>query len=133
MITLTEDEFIVRFQPETHPDGSLYVQREWSTHAELRFLEQMHYERRLWTVVIGDCGNFGILQGYCYVNRDYYIVCAVPYASDDVFDVQCEQVFCSGCGARYSDGGDQGDTVPQSTTNPYRCTVCEETEECPTD
>lgn len=85
--TITEDTFIHRFKPETNPDGSLYVARQWHTFGEKCFLEMMHQKRRLWTLVDGDDGEPTIVQGYAMVNRLYYIVCEVPYPEHETIEV----------------------------------------------
>jgi hypothetical protein len=83
IITLTEDEWDEKFQPETDEEGCLYVQRDWTNAADLPLIDQALAERRLWTMVEDDDGNMCIAQGYRRVNRLYYIICTVPYGEDE--------------------------------------------------
>ena len=84
---LTEDEFIARFEPERSSDGSLFVQRYWHSADDEKDIARALAERRLWTYVHDGAGNASPVQGYHLVNREFYIICAVPYDEGEAIDV----------------------------------------------
>lgn len=87
---LDEDKFVERFKPETDENGDLYRQRDWCDAADWKMIEQAAGERRLWTAVENDHGNWTLVNGFHRVNRLYYVICAVPYAEGDDFEVYDE-------------------------------------------
>ena len=87
--TLTEDQWIAIYQPETNAQGELYVQRDWYTPADRDLIQQAESERRLWTMV--DCDDkLWIMAGAHRVNHLYYIITAVPYPEGTHIDVNCD-------------------------------------------
>lgn len=106
--TITEDEFLNTFRPETDAQGSTYVQREWFTFEEKRLLEEMHGKNRLWTMVEDDNGNPCLVQGYHYVNRLYYVICEVPYPGDVEYNVEMvsfdNDEYCEDCNEPLEEG-----------------------------
>ena len=76
LLSLTENQFIARYQPEENGQGGYYRQREWSTDEEA--LAQAVQEGRCWTAVDDDNGEFCIVHGNHLVNRLFYIITAIP-------------------------------------------------------
>jgi hypothetical protein len=119
---LTEDEFDAKFKPETNPDGSMYVQRDWGTPELDKVLADADARRCLWTMVEGDNGVPCIDQGYRYVNRIYYIITTVPYDEGDTFEIEPELPdMCSDCG-KWFDTMD--DNAVERSEDPFLCVDC---------
>ena len=125
---LTEDEFIARFAPEGARDGSVYVQRYWFSVPERQLLERADAERRLWTYVNDGAGNGAPVQGYHVVNREFYIVCEVPYAQGDHISVIGDIDYCTICGERFADSAhpDNRIVTTRSPADPSVCLECVE-------
>lgn len=84
-VTLTEDEFIARFQPEMDADG--YIQYGWTRPADVARVRAADAERRTWTMVDTDSGDLALVDHCARVNREYYVICAVPRPPNTSFDV----------------------------------------------
>jgi len=125
-VVLTEAEFIAHFRPETNPDGSVYVQRHWGTEADEAFILAAHAERRLWTYVNDGAGNASPVQGWRAVNREFYIICAVPYDEADAISVLGDVDYCTICGQRFADEAhpDDPDVVVRSNIDDCLCADC---------
>ena len=125
-VVFTEAEFIAYFRPETHPDGSMYVQRHWGSEDDEAAITLAHTERRLWTYVNDGAGNASPVQGWHSVNREFYIICAVPYAYNEVFNVIGDVDYCTICGERFADEAhpDDPDVVVRSSSDDCLCATC---------
>lgn len=125
-IRLSEAEFIARFQPERHSDGSYYVQRDWTDPREWALIQEADAANRLWTCVNDGAGNDGIVQGLLHVNREFYIICAVPYADRERYSVISDVDFCTICGERFADTvpEDEEEVVTRSELEPDVCVSC---------
>jgi hypothetical protein len=84
--TITEDEFIEQFKPEQCEDGSYYRQRDWTDPDDLIVIEQAAKEGRCWTALNTD-GGWGLSSGMHWVNRVFYIICAMPVPAGEQIDV----------------------------------------------
>lgn len=84
--TITEDEFIAQFQPEECEEGGYYRQRDWTNPDDLPLIEQAANEGRCWTALDTD-GGWGLSSGKAFVNRLYYVICAVPVPAGEQIDV----------------------------------------------
>lgn len=124
---LSEAEFIASFRPETQPDGSVYVQRHWGTEADEAAIVHAHGERRLWTYVNDGAGNASPVQGWHAVNREFYIICAVPYDQADAISVLGDVDYCTICGERFADEAspDDPEEVERSSVDAWICATCE--------
>ena len=87
MPEIAEDEFVRRFQPEAWPNGDLYRQRDWTEPEDWAAVVAAHAERRVWTQVDGDNGEWCLIPGIHYVNRNYYVICAVSCDDESLFVV----------------------------------------------
>ena len=87
MTRLSEDEFVDQFQPETDENGDYYRQRDWTDAKDAAEILKANADNRLWTAVEDDDGNWCLVSGYHFVNRLYYVICAVPYMPDDSYCV----------------------------------------------
>lgn len=76
LLSLTDDQFVNRYKPETYKNGELYVQREWSTDRAL--LEAAVETNRCWTAIDDDFGRFCFVEGNRMVNRIYNIITERP-------------------------------------------------------
>jgi hypothetical protein len=83
LLTLTEDQFIRRYNPETTPQGEYYRQREWYDSDDANELRRAVSENRCWTMVDDDDGNPCIDWGNRVVNRIYNIITALPIENPD--------------------------------------------------
>ena len=126
-IALTEAEFIARFSPETHGDGSVYVQRFWWDEVDRAHIERAHAERRLWTYVHDGAGNASPVQGRRAVNNEFFILCSVPYGETEAISVLGEVDFCTLCGERFGDDADsdEPDGVARSAIDAWICDKCD--------
>ena len=88
---IDEDEWVERFRPETLPDGSYYRQRDLYDQDDALPIVQAIEEKRLWTAVDGDDGQWCLIFGCHHVNRLYYVICEVPY---DLTDADEEVYVC---------------------------------------
>ena len=87
-LQLTEEQFDARYKPESHDDGSFYVQREWrGTLNDRPLLEAAVHAKCCWTAVDGDDGQFVITWGNRVVNRLYNIITENPI-EDEVWHVE---------------------------------------------
>jgi hypothetical protein len=125
-VSLTEAEFIAYFRPETHPDGTVYVQRHWGTDGDEAAIAVAHTERRLWTYVNDGAGNASPVQGWHAVNREFYIICAVPFGEADAISVLGDIDYCTICGERFADEAhpDDPDVVTRSSGDDWVCSFC---------
>ena len=125
---MTENEFITRFRPEQNPDGSYYRQRDWTDATDWALVQRAHEERRVWTHVNDGAGNGGVVPGLAFVNREFYVICAVPIGDQDDVDVVDEDDldFCTVCGERFADTLPIGEpeVVTRSTTSAELCVSC---------
>lgn len=80
-LELTETQFINRYKPEEQPDGSYYLQREWFDSEDI--IKKAISEKRCWTAVDGDNGEFLIIWGNRVVNRIYNIITEKPIEDED--------------------------------------------------
>lgn len=126
MTTITEAQFIEQFRPECNPDGSYYLQRDWTVRHDLEMINTAREANRLWTFVNDGAGNGGIVQGFSVVNREFYIIASVPHGTKEYFDVLTELDFCTICGERFADTLDDADedVVPRSRDDDARCVQC---------
>lgn len=122
--TMTEEEWVTTYDP--HCDDGGYLRYGYATEGERRLLEQAHAERRLWTFCYTEVGNPYITQGFGYVNREYYIICVVPYTEGEEIIVESETLYCDSCGEWFSDVSEGEDAVERSPTCHWRCVACEE-------
>lgn len=76
MLTLTEDQFCTRYEPEADEEGCVYVQRYWGEDAKL--LEEAVRDNRCWTMVEDDNGDLCIIEGNRFVNRIYHVITEKP-------------------------------------------------------
>ena len=84
--TLTEDAFVEQYKPEQLEDGSYYRQRDWTDPVDVIEIERAATENRCWTAL--DCdGQFVFSSGKHFVNRLYYVICAVPVAAGEHIEV----------------------------------------------
>jgi len=88
MTIIEENDFIARFKPETDEGGDYYRQREIRDANDRVLIEQAQRERRLWTAIDGEEGNFCISSGYHFVNRLYYIITEVPVPEGEEYEIQ---------------------------------------------
>jgi len=86
--TISDTEFIEQFRPETDENGDYYRHRhpedDWDAIVEAR------ESNRLWTVVSVDSDEDDtavICSGYHYVDRLYYIICAVPFDPEIIYAI----------------------------------------------
>jgi hypothetical protein len=84
---MSEDEFIDKFKPE-EDGGMVYRLRDWTFPKDLKEIKKADKERRLWTMVEDDNGNPAVCQGDRRVNRQFYIICAVPYGPDEEIEIK---------------------------------------------
>ena len=82
-LPLTDAQFDDRYRPETTRDGGSYIQREWYEPKDKILIEQAIQDKRCWTAVDGDNGEFVILWGNRTVNRLYNIITARPIENED--------------------------------------------------
>ena len=125
-MVLTEGEFIARFEPERSWDGSLFVQRYWHSADDEKDIARALAERRLWTYVHDGAGNAAPVQGYHLVNREFYIICAVPYDEGEAIDVLGDLEYCALCGQRFADEAhpDDLDVAARSDEDESECLGC---------
>jgi hypothetical protein len=83
LLTLTDDQFIARYKPETTEHGDYYRQRDWTVPEDQVEIEKATAEHRIWTAGDDDDGNFCISSGWHYVNRLYYIITEIPLENPD--------------------------------------------------
>lgn len=84
-ITLTDDQFIRRYKPETTPQGEYYRQREWYDQNDIPELRRAVIENRCWTMVDDDGDKPCIDWGSRVVNRLYNIITTRPIEDPDWF------------------------------------------------
>lgn len=108
---LTEDQFIARFRPEENEEGGYYRQRDWCNKEDWALCLAADKERRLWTALDDDNGEWCLCSGYHYVNRFYYVIVEIPYTegadivAQDPYEVKAK---CAECGEDIP-GGDPND------------------------
>lgn len=126
MTILTENEFIAWFAPERDVDGGYFVQRYWDVPTDEQIITRARAERRLWTYVNDGVGNASPVQGDHFVNREFYIICALPYDDGETIDVIGDIEFCTVCGQRFADEAQPGDTdaVTRSLDDEWTCVPC---------
>ena len=83
LLKLTEDQFIARYRPEENQEGGYYRQRDWSGADDLRAINEVVKDNRVWTAVDDDNGEFCIVAGMRHVNRLYYIITEKPAENED--------------------------------------------------
>jgi hypothetical protein len=83
---MSETEFIDKYKPE-EDGGCVYRMRDWSFSKDLKAIKKAKKERRLWTMVDDGDGNLALCQGFHYVNRQYYVICAVPHGRDEQIEI----------------------------------------------
>jgi len=81
LLQLTDEQFDNRYDPERHPDGSGPVQREW--YEDEALIQLAIAEKRCWTAVTGDDGQFVITWGNRVVDRLYNIITNRPIENED--------------------------------------------------
>lgn len=87
LLTLTDDQFIYRYVPEESEGGPYYRQREWHNDEDRSALLKAIDDKRCWTAVSDDNGDFCIVWGNRTVNRLYNIITSVPI-EDESWEVQ---------------------------------------------
>lgn len=103
VLTLTDEQFIRRYKPETTPQGGYYRQREWYDHEDAAELKLAVSENRCWSMVDDDDGNLCIDWGNRVVNRIFNIITMrpienpewivqVPYEDEDMDSEEEENV-----------------------------------------
>lgn len=92
VLALTEDQFIDRYGPENNEEGHPYRQREWDGKRDEKAIKKAIDEKRCWTAVDGDDGEFCICWGNRTINRMYNILTARPI-EDENWDIQVEDSF----------------------------------------
>jgi hypothetical protein len=83
LLTLTDEQFINRYKPETDEHGNYYRQRDWTDLEDQEAIEKATAENRIWTAGDDDNGNFCISSGWHFVNRLYYIITEIPLENPD--------------------------------------------------
>lgn len=107
---ITDAVFDERFKPEMNEAGDGYRQYDnfhgegWE--AEREMLRGLHAAGRVWTCLDTDDGSWALANGMHRVNRQYYVICAVPYTAGvliDVYDPD-EPPRCPECGCFVESG-----------------------------
>lgn len=83
LMTLTESQFIRRYEPEVNEHGDYYRQREWCIEEDVPTIERAVSENRCWTMVDDDDGDPCIVWGNRMVNRIYNIITKYPVENPD--------------------------------------------------
>ena len=78
LLTLNDDQFIARYDPETDAEGNYYRQRDWCDPQDLALIDRAAAEGRCWTMVENDDGDPCLVEGKRLVNRLYYVVTRLP-------------------------------------------------------
>jgi len=81
-VQLTEDYFIERFKPEAEEPGVYYKFRDFGEGNDGMLYAAMK-ERRLWTCITDDNGEWCVVNGAHVVNKINYILCEVPYGDNE--------------------------------------------------
>lgn len=89
VLRLTEDQFIVRYQPEKDVHGGYYHQRDLHDSDSAQLLDQATQELRCWTMVDNDNDEPTIVWGRRHVNRLYYIITEKP-VEDETWELVIE-------------------------------------------
>ena len=77
-LSLTDEQFIERYQPEKNENDEYYRQRDWTVQEDWEAVRAADKEMRAWTAVTDDDGDFCIVSGLSIVNRLYYIITEKP-------------------------------------------------------
>lgn len=83
LLTLTDEQFINRYKPETDEQGNYYRAREWYDVPDRQEILKAIDENRCWTVVDDDDGNPCIVWGNRTVNRLFNIITENPIENPD--------------------------------------------------
>ena len=89
-VTMTEDQWVEEFKPE---DIEVSTARNYKDSETKKLLHEASSERRLWTMVEDDEGNYCLTQGLHCVNFLFYIICNVPYDEDVEYVVEMDNDF----------------------------------------
>lgn len=120
---ISEQDWRDQFRPHDTTYG-------YFTEAERRVLEQAHAERRLWTYGFTGAGNPWIVQGWAYVDREFYIICDVPVPEGIEYTIDMGSTcFCELCGEWFRDQNDSPESVKRSSLDTSLCMDCAPTEE----
>lgn len=124
--TITEDEFRTRFRPQEGDDTGGFVNYWPTTPGHEALMQQADAERRLWTWCGTAGGNTAIVQGWAFVNREFYIICDVPVPDGEDYTIRCEALYCEDCGERFSDIShpDDPDVVERADPDDDYCDCC---------
>ena len=124
--TISEQDWFDQFRPHLD-DNQTYgvVNYGYQTEAERRVLEQAHAERRLWTYCHTGVGNYYLVQGWAYVNREFYVICDVPVPEGVEYDVESEETFyCETCGNWFDDMNTAKGSVTRAEADASTCVKC---------
>lgn len=125
-----EVDWYEKFQPHIDDNQTAgFVNYDYQTAAELSVLQQANAERKLWTYCHTPPGNYYITQGWALVNREFYVITAVPSPAGVWLEIDMgPTAFCEYCGewfADFLDGEERDDAVERSTTDPLTCVTCQ--------
>ena len=129
--TITEADWYAQFQPHLDDTDTAGLKNYgYQTEAEIQVLEQAQAEGRLWTYCMTGVGNAYIAQGFAFVNREFYIITAVPAPAEVWLEIDMgPTLFCEYCGEWFTDQNGSDESVTRSTTDPLTCVPCQTDDE----